>query len=74
MLGVSYWYVKMPQSGCVKHGLEYITLYVQKHIAPLVALFWFPAGSRRAARGARICESPLLSTLFVAYALHSVQP
>ena len=24
-----------------------------------MALFWFPAGSRQAARGARICENPL---------------
>ena len=42
----------------MEHGLEYITFYVQKHTAPLVALFWFPAGSRRAARSARICETP----------------
>ena len=35
-------------------------VYVQKHIAHLVALFWFPAGSRRAAGGAHICETPLL--------------
>ena len=31
-LGVYYWYVKMPQCGCVEHGLEYITFYVEKHI------------------------------------------
>ena len=35
----------------VKHGLEYITFYFQKHIAPLAALFWSPAWSPRAARG-----------------------
>ena len=58
-LGVCYWYVKMPQCGCVEHGLAYIALYVQKHIAHLVSSFWFPAGSRRAARSARICETPL---------------
>ena len=31
----------------------------KKHIALLMALFWFPAGSRQAARGTRICENPL---------------
>ena len=35
-------------------------VYVKKPIAHLVALFWFPAGSQRAARVARICENPLL--------------
>ena len=59
-LGLCYWYVKMPRCGCVEYGLEYITFYVQKHITPLVALFWFPAGSRRVVRGARICETALL--------------
>ena len=34
--GVCYWYVKMPRGGCVEHGLQYITLYGQKHIAHLV--------------------------------------
>ena len=61
-LQVCYWYVKMPQCGCVDHGLAYDTFYVQKHIAYLIALFWFPAGSRRAAVGARICETPLLTS------------
>ena len=39
ILGVCYWYVKMPRCGCVEHGLEYITFYVQKHIrvVPLTA-------------------------------------
>ena len=60
-LGVFYWYVAMPQFGCVEHGIWYITFYVQKHIAHLAALFWFPVGLRRAARGARICETPLLN-------------
>ena len=54
-LRLCYWYVKMPRYGCVEHGLEYITVYVQKHIAPLVALFCLPTGSQRTARGARIC-------------------
>ena len=34
-LGVYLWYVKMPRCGWVEHGLEYITFYVQKHIAHL---------------------------------------
>ena len=36
------------------------TMQVEKHIAHLVALFWFPAGSRRATGCARICETPFL--------------
>ena len=28
-LGVCYWYVKIPQCTYLKHGLEYITFYVQ---------------------------------------------
>ena len=35
----------------VEHRFEYITLY---------GLFWPPAGSRRAAKGARICQTGLL--------------
>ena len=57
LLWVCHWNVKMPGCGCVEHGIDYITFYVQKHIAPLVALFWFPAGSGQAARGACICET-----------------
>ena len=34
-LGVSYCYVKMPWCGCMEYRLEYITFYVQKHIALL---------------------------------------
>ena len=56
-LRVCYWYVKMPQWGYVEHRLECIKFYVQKHIAPLMALFWFSAVSRRATRGNRICET-----------------
>ena len=58
--GVYYWYVKMPQWGCVQHGIEYIMFYVQKHIAYLSACpgpRWFET----AARGTRICESRLLA-------------
>ena len=36
-LGVYYWYVKVPRCRCVEHGFEYITFYVQKHIANLAA-------------------------------------
>ena len=42
-------------------SMDYITFYDQKHIAPLVALFWFLACSRQAAMGTRICETPLLA-------------
>ena len=61
-VGVCYWYVTMSRCGCVEHGLQWITSYVQKHIIHLAALFWFPAGSRLAARGARICEKGLIDT------------
>ena len=47
---------KMPWCRCVEHGLEYITLYVKKYIAHFGGLFWIPAGSRRDARDAHICE------------------
>ena len=61
IIGVYCRYVKMPQSGCVEHGLEYITFYVQEHIAHVGDLFWVPTGSRRAARGTRISETRLLA-------------
>ena len=61
-LGVYYWYVKMPRCGYVEHGLEYFSFYVQKHIADLAACSGPPAGSWRAARGARISKTRLLST------------
>ena len=44
----------------VEHGLGFYVL-CSKHVVHLAALFWFPAGSRRAARGAHICETPLLT-------------
>ena len=56
-LGVYYWYVKMPRV-CGAWIIIYC-IYVQKHVVPLVALLWFPAGLRWADRGARICETPL---------------
>ena len=46
-------------------SMEYITFYVQKHIAYLVACSGPSAGSRRAARGARICETRLLWVCFL---------
>ena len=36
--------ITIPQYGYMEQGLEYIAFYVQKHIAPLAAMFWFPAG------------------------------
>ena len=72
-LEVCYWYVKMPQCGCVEHGLAYITFYVQKHIAHLVALLWFQL-VRRAARGARICETPLLRQPYEDFGARSRYP
>ena len=38
-LGVYYWYVKLPQCRYMEHGLEYITSYVEKHIAPLAICY-----------------------------------
>ena len=57
-LAVCYWYVKLPLCGYMERGLEYITFYVKKKQknGTFSSLFWSPAGSRRAARGARICE------------------
>ena len=43
----------------MEHGLAHITFYVQKHDT-FNGLFWSPAGSRQAARRARICEARLL--------------
>ena len=36
-LGVYYLYVKMPQCGCVEHGLENITFYIKEYIVHLAA-------------------------------------
>ena len=59
-LGVYYWYVKMPWCVCVERGLEYIILYVKKHIALLAACSGPPTGSWQTFRGAHICETHLL--------------
>ena len=58
-MGVYYQYVKMSRCGYVEH--EFFSFYVQKHIAYLAACSGPPAGSRRAARGAHISETHLLS-------------
>ena len=60
ILGVYYWYIKMPRCGCVEHGLEYFSFYIQKHIAHLAACSGPHAGLRPAAGGARISEISLL--------------
>ena len=49
--------------------LEYITRYVQKQIAHIDSLFWITTGSRRASRGAYICETRLL---FIVYVFHII--
>ena len=43
----------------MEHGLKYIAVYVKKNIN-LYSCHNFSAGSRQAARGARICETRLL--------------
>ena len=36
-LGLDYWYIKMTRCNCEEHGLEYITFYVQIHVAHIAA-------------------------------------
>ena len=43
----------------MEHGLKYIAVYVKKNIN-LHSCHNFSAGSRQAARGARICKTRLL--------------
>ena len=43
----------------MEHGLKDTAFYVQKHTNTLHSCHNFPAGSRQAARGARICETSL---------------
>ena len=40
--GICYWYVEVPQFGYMEHGLEYITFYVQKQMAPLAVCSGLP--------------------------------
>ena len=35
IIGICYWFVKIPQCGCMERGLKHITFDVQKHIAHL---------------------------------------
>ena len=44
----------------MEHGLKDTVFYVQKHTNTLHSCHNFPAGSRQAAGGARICETSLL--------------
>ena len=44
----------------MEHGLKDIAFYVKKTYNTLYSCHNFPAGSRQAARGARICETNLL--------------
>ena len=66
-LGVYYWYVKKSRCGGVAYGSEYITFYVQRHIAHLAACSKPRAGSRQAARGSCIYESRLLDNYIMIY-------
>ena len=50
------WYVTIPRYGHMEYALKDTAFYVQKHIVPRLVLSKLPAGSRQAARGARICE------------------
>ena len=45
----------------MEHGLKDIAFYVQWTYNTLHSCHNFPAGSRQAARGARICEMSLLA-------------
>ena len=62
-LGVCYWYFKRPQYGYVEHGLGYFSCHVQKHMSHLAACSGPPVDSRRAARGAHISGTHLLSQI-----------
>ena len=44
------------------HGLKDTAFNVQKHTNTLHSCHNFPAGSRQAARGARICETSLFDS------------
>ena len=55
--------VKITQCGYMEHGLKGIPFYVQYTYDTLKSCHNFPAGSRQAARGARICETSLLLML-----------
>ena len=61
-LGVCYWSVKMPRCECEEHGLEYITFYVQKHIAHLAVCSWPQL----------VCDGPLGAAAFVKTSLSRI--
>ena len=44
----------------MEHGSKDIAFYVQQTYNTLHSCHNFPAGSRQAARGARVCETSLL--------------
>ena len=52
-------YVKIPEYGYMEHGLEYITFYIQKHLARLAVCSGLPL-VRQAAMGAHISEICLI--------------
>ena len=50
----------------MEHGLKYIVFYVKqnKTYSTLHSCRDFPAGSRQASRGARICETSLFDKMY----------
>ena len=59
-LAVYYWYVKMPWNACVCGAwIRIYYILCSKTHSIFGGLFWTPIGSRRAARGAPICETRL---------------
>ena len=59
--GVTTFFAKsVCQNATVRLCGAWIRIYYVKMYSPLRGLFWAPAGLRRAARGARICETHLL--------------
>ena len=54
-MGTYYWYVEMPQCGCMEHGLEDIAFYVKKQQIGQSVITSRPFVTE-ATRGACICE------------------
>ena len=61
-LGRCFGYVKIPQCGYKENGSENITLYVQKHIAPLVGCSGSPL----------VRDKPLGAPVFVTLAYYNL--
>ena len=59
----------MPRYGCVEHGLKYIMLDVEKHIAYLAVCSVPPTGLQWATRGARSCETHSVNDWYLEYIL-----